>query len=423
MFFTLEDPRAKIQGSRDPLGVQPVWSGFGRHLVTNLTTVSDSVRGFAVLLLGRYFAERLIGDGTAGEHEALPIFVRTEQVCAYARHVVNSAKDILGIEKVKRFLDGGGTVHIEDGPRGWILTDQKSYGVWGLFTVPARNSGLVESGPVGLTVHAREFVESEYLPHLNPVFDALCRLIRENSSTKATNADPVMQALAAALPNKLSANERAFYGRYLRDAKAASGKNGGGLQPALACLLAKRTDLAKAVSRHDIVALAKASNATCPELERRLRRVARLEALLVPAALIFDFALTRHGQTPGSVATELRAQWEPGVPNLTSTIGELLREITEHTSSDLAGHASTVDQALREAAYGDAVLGVLQWNRTVMARRNAAPWVAVVDGRLDVRYRGTESRLPNSDQLAQAWHNSYFLTSLKRITEQTTEAD
>jgi hypothetical protein len=65
MFLTLEDPRAKIQGSRDPLGAQPVWSGFGRKLVSNLTTVSNSVRGFTVLLLGHYFGERLIEEGKA----------------------------------------------------------------------------------------------------------------------------------------------------------------------------------------------------------------------------------------------------------------------------------------------------------------------------------------------------------------------
>lgn len=126
MFFTLEDPRAKIQGSRDPLGVQPAWSGFGRHLVTNLTTVSDSVRGFAVLLLGRYFAERLIGDGTTGEQEALPVFLRTERLCAYARHVANAADDIRGIERVKKFVKEGPSIRIENGPAGWTLTDQKA---------------------------------------------------------------------------------------------------------------------------------------------------------------------------------------------------------------------------------------------------------------------------------------------------------
>ena len=37
MFLTLEDPRAKVQGSRDPLGTQPAWYWFGRRLVGNLT--------------------------------------------------------------------------------------------------------------------------------------------------------------------------------------------------------------------------------------------------------------------------------------------------------------------------------------------------------------------------------------------------
>jgi hypothetical protein len=59
-FLTLEDPNAKIKGSRDPLGIVPIWSSFGRYLVTNLTTPSNSLRGFTTLLLGRYFCERVI---------------------------------------------------------------------------------------------------------------------------------------------------------------------------------------------------------------------------------------------------------------------------------------------------------------------------------------------------------------------------
>ena len=59
-FLTLEDPNAKIKGSRDPLAAQPIWAAFGRHVVTNLTTQSTSVRGFTTLLLGRYFAAELL---------------------------------------------------------------------------------------------------------------------------------------------------------------------------------------------------------------------------------------------------------------------------------------------------------------------------------------------------------------------------
>ena len=69
MFITLEDPRAKVQGSRDPLGVLPIWYWFGRRIVGNLTTVSNSVRGFTTVLLARFYTERLIEDGRASEAE------------------------------------------------------------------------------------------------------------------------------------------------------------------------------------------------------------------------------------------------------------------------------------------------------------------------------------------------------------------
>src|SRR5262245_40595425 len=104
MFITLEDPRAKIKGSRDPLGVQPVWALFGRHLVSNLTTVTSSVREFSVLLLGRYFGETLLESGLAEEENAVPIFLRVEQVAAYGRHVINGVDDVRGITRVRRFL-------------------------------------------------------------------------------------------------------------------------------------------------------------------------------------------------------------------------------------------------------------------------------------------------------------------------------
>ena len=110
MSLTLEDPRAKVQGSRDPLGVQPIWSRFGRHAVANLTAVTTSDRGFTVFLLGRYFAQRLIEEGAAREHEALPMFLRMEQLCAYARHVGHGVEqDIRGIDRVRRFLAESGS--------------------------------------------------------------------------------------------------------------------------------------------------------------------------------------------------------------------------------------------------------------------------------------------------------------------------
>ena len=142
-----------MKGSRDPLGGQPIWSAFGRHVVTNLTTQSTSVRGFTVLLLGRYFAADLLDRGMAAREDALNIFLRMEQIGAYVRYVAHGVEgEIRGIERVKRFVDEQrGKVVIAADRRGMILSDQKVYGLWGLYSVPARTSGLIPDGALDVT--------------------------------------------------------------------------------------------------------------------------------------------------------------------------------------------------------------------------------------------------------------------------------
>src|ERR1044072_4136812 len=74
-FLTDLDSRAAVKGSRDPLGIQQIWTRMGRHVVGNLTTVSNSVRDFTTLLLGYYFAERIAdgqGPGTAQQGLRVP---------------------------------------------------------------------------------------------------------------------------------------------------------------------------------------------------------------------------------------------------------------------------------------------------------------------------------------------------------------
>ena len=161
MFLTLEDPNAKIKGSRDPLGIQPIWVAFGRYVVANLTMQTNSTRGFTILLLGRYLTERLIEESRLGSESALDAFLRFEQIGAYVREVAHHAGgDIRGIERVRSRLEKyGRRVPISASPDGLILGDQKVNGLWGLFSVSARASHLVLDKPVGLTPEAREFID------------------------------------------------------------------------------------------------------------------------------------------------------------------------------------------------------------------------------------------------------------------------
>jgi len=163
-FLTDIDSRAAIKGSRDPLGVQPIWTRMGRHVVGNLTTVSTSVRDFTVLLLGYWFAERVAGFG--GGDGDLAVFLKWEQLAAYSRWLINGDHSFRGTERTGKNLQEGRKVRLGADPASQILSNQKTYGLWGLYTVPARSSGFLEGNPTRLTAAGRHLVESVYLPLL-----------------------------------------------------------------------------------------------------------------------------------------------------------------------------------------------------------------------------------------------------------------
>lgn len=424
MFLTLEDPRAKVQGSRDPLGVQPIWAAAGRTLVTNLTTVTTSVRGFTTLLLGRYAAQRLAEDGTCREQDALAIFLRMEQVCAYVRHAGYGVKEgIRGIERVMKSLsENGRAVPIQDAPKGWILSDQKTYGLWGLFSVSARTSGLIPDGPIGVTPLARQFIEDTYWSQLKSVEKSLLKLLAAGGTLNTSLKDRIFQALAKALPEKLTSRERDFYGKALLEASHAELGGVAKRQSRLSVIMRKETDLDKPIGRATVLALAKAARRTDEELARRLLKAARMEATLAPAETFFEHLQMCNGQSPKSVADALATQWGSAVPNLDRDgFAELRPEIETVVGTEIAGVIERCDTALGSGRYEAAIEALLDWNRLVMAARKAPPWLREQSGRIDVRYRSAGRILPTAKDLPDLWRNSYFLDALKEITRELAE--
>lgn len=417
MFLTLEDPNARIHGSRDPLGVQPVWSAFGRKVVTNLTTVTTSIRGFTVLLLGRLCAEKMIAKGTAGEQDALSIFLKVEQICSYARHITHEVdSDIRGIERVQRFYkEHKPNVPIYDDARGMILSDQKVYGLWGLYSVSARVSGIIADGPVGLTDFAREFAERNYWPTLQTAENKLFKLLKEGGFLRTHNNDSVFGSISDLLPPTLTAAEAEFYAQSLRDAVHVKDLPAAKRQPFFADLLKEHADLDQPTRRAEIQSLAAAARRSEDAIAQGLEKILRLEALFAPAEALFDYLQTQGGQGPADVATHIRDHWGGSVPNLATPLEDILPEIKEVVGSDLGGVMLRCDQALGAGAYEDAIDALLEWNKLVMAGRKAAPWVQMTSGKLDVRYRGQERGLPGGDDLPELWKNPYFIDALKSI--------
>lgn len=417
-FLTLEDPNAKIKGSRDPLGVQPLWITFGRQVVGNLTTQSTSVRGFTILLLARYFAADLVDRGMATKEEALDIFLKMEQVGAYARYAAHGADDIRGIERVKRYFDEyRRRVPIHADRRGMILSDQKVYGLWGLYSVPARTSGLIPDGPLDVEPDSRRLIETRYLPHLNGATAPLRRLLAKGGTLEARERDPIFHAMTRILSPRFDAVELDFYRRTLRDGLDVVGMPAG-RQEHVRKLLEAHTKLDEPAGRNDVLRLARAAGQRDDALAARLLRIAALEALLAPADALFQHLLMQHGRPVAQVATEVLDRWKR-VPHLDeATWQEILPEVRETAGVALATRMTQCYRALRTGKMLDAIVALVDWNEVVMRSRGGAPWIIINAGQFDVRYRGSERLLPERDELSALWTNPYFIDSLKNVTRQ-----
>lgn len=208
-FLTDLDSRAAVKGSRDPLGIQQIWTRLGRHVVGNLTTVSNSLRDFTTLLLGYYFAARLadeLGPGTE-----LATFLKWEQLAAYARATANEDWAFRGTERVRKNLSESPPVTLSDDSAAQILGNQRIYDLWGLYSMPGRASGLIDGEQPRLTPPAVEFVESLYLPILEEGAGKDARRIQDALRGRMARIDvkgsdaPMIKAVGTVLRQRLTA--------------------------------------------------------------------------------------------------------------------------------------------------------------------------------------------------------------------------
>ncbi len=430
MFLTDLDSRAAVKGSRDPLGLVPVWGHFGRHVVGNLTTVSGSVRGFTTTLLGYYFA-REVQEREAGKGEsALALFLKFEQLAGYSRQSVAKDGDFRGVERVKRALDGGGAVRVSADGADQILSNQKVYGLWGLYSGPARASGLLEREETVLTAAAREFVVQEYVSALGKagfrdgreIVDLL-RQPRVEFHVAGKHA-----ALAAAIAGlhrpRFTAREREFYRQYLVEGGPTAATSG--LQRQLAELMGELPS-GEEFGRRSLRAMVKMAASRGDAggaLGNRLRRIDQLESVLVPADAAFAYAMGRGDGKVADVAGELRKAWGPLASVDADALDSLQGEIGEGFHEAAAGARwLRLGQALATGDYEKVIALLVEQNGFVMqARGGSRPWLSITKGKLDVRFRDAGRDLPEKKVLAGAWVNNYFLNPLRQVVVALGEA-
>lgn len=418
-FLTELDGRAEVKGSRDPLGLVPVWARLGREVVGNLTTVTGAVRGFTTLLVGLELADLLLEQYRDEAPSRLDTFLKFEQVAGYARVKHQSDKDVRGYRRVSRRLSEDRRIRISAEPADQILSSQKTYGLWGLFSVPARSSGLLEAGQQRLTAAARDFVHRHYVPMLGNgrgVKSVLEMFRRESFDLQGDGRDAaLLESIARMHSRRLRAEERDFYRDHLAWGGPADPTHG--RQRALADLLGGIEqpefgfDEFRAVQRR----ARKNESLSVP-----LEKIGRLERLIAPSALLFGFLQDRDKQTVAAIAQQIGDTWKrplrldlPGLRELQPQIAEALQS---HPESELwMGLA----QALADGQYPRVIDLLVAINTAVMQRRHeAAAWVVIEGGRLRVRLTDERAELTSVEDAENRWRSTYFINSLWKVARE-----
>jgi hypothetical protein len=430
-FFTAADTeRLNIRGSRDPLGLVPIWGDFGRKVVENLTTASNSARGFTTMLLGLHFAERVSEGETDREEKRLAAFLKFEQLAGFARVVRNDDGGMRGITQIrKRLADGEGRrIRIGASPDLQILGNQKTYGIWGLFMMPAIDSGLVVPKDLVLTPVARELLEREYLPafriggrdEADTVESVLARPsceVQPNGTHRA-----MFEALGKVLHPSFRAKEQQFYHYHLVLGGDAAAKRG--WQPRVADLIETRLPPRKAFNHESIDTLISATSRASDdaELHEHLKAIRDLEAFLVAAANLFGFLQHRDRAVLAKVVGELRDVWGRNLREIDAEAIEGVRGDLARILDDDGAGQRLVDlaHALNAGRYDDAIDLVLGHNQFVMHSRNGSqPWIRRNGAKLEVRYRDdSQKRILTRQEIANAWQSTFYIDPLKLVSDQ-----
>lgn len=408
-FLTQIDPNARIKGSRDPLGVQAIWTALGRRVVSNLTTVSTSVRDFTATMLGYALVERL---ENSAESE-VELFLRWEQWAAYSRafHFQKEAA-LRGIERVRERLEESTRVTISAARQHQILSNQKTYGLWGLYSMPARDSGLIEMQTARLTPEARALVEAEYWPKVRKIADFLPK----QKCPVDLQSERLVKTIATLLGPRFTTTEREFYTRHLLHRTPQQTE---AVRTMPAELRQRRPALSPVLLR-DWQRRAEPSD---PALAADLEHIRVAESVLAPAVWLFSWLLGQEKRTLDAVVKDVRDQWGTAFERLELETFRGLGGCISQAAGRREGsdaHWMTVAASLHAADYTAAVRALLDLSADVMQHRGGARWISLENDSLRVHAQEKPARLLEREELPQLWTHSYFLDSLAIVTETLT---
>jgi hypothetical protein len=437
-FLTDLDPEIAVKGSMDPLGFMPLWSRYGRRVVNNLSLVASSARGFTTLMLGYHFARRAIDERELPDARFIDAFLTFEQLAAYSR-VATTPEDaptigrIIGLRRVRNRLRENTRVPIGPTRDAQIMSNQKAYGLWALFSAPAELSGIVDRRAMKLTDDVDRFVTQTVYPRLQKagfrdgreVLNLLAPSLTPKTFDPAGRHRELARVLADLHSPTFRAEERDFY---LERFACGGPSDPDGLQHALWELVRDHND-AKAqwpdrFAMTELVALIDAADRSGhPELADRLQQILRFEHVIGPAASLFGYLQVRgDDRTVAEVSKDLSAAWGTGLAHVDpDAVARHLEPVEELHGEDGRRRFEQLAAALRDGEWPIVLDLVLAQNADVAERRGGGRWIVLEGDRFAVRYRQEGGELPTRPR--ELLVHPYYLTSMKSLGGQVLGRD
>ena len=198
-FLSALDPNYRIKGSRDPLGFQSLWSAAGHRAVKHLSTVSSNLRDFMILCYGIHFY------GERDPKGFIPFFLKLEQLFAYARHIHNHETSFNGTEFVnKKVTDSQFHISLRD----TILSNQRTYGIYGKYIRPLRDMGITTDSAFRKTME-----EALEKTHRDSVIKFVNRVLVENGQRLTVNKEDLIPF--SELLKTITSEEKKLFREYI----------------------------------------------------------------------------------------------------------------------------------------------------------------------------------------------------------------
>jgi hypothetical protein len=403
-FFTLLDDSLRPRGSRDALGIEHLWSGVGRKLVGNLTTVTTHLDNFILALVGFH----LCAGEKSGQAD-WENFERFEQLTARAR-VRCDLPGVIGIRRIRSSADF--PVRLGSGREAHILDNPRQGGLWGLYSSALASAGLSDGArrptDTGMQI-VQQFLDAAPGDAWRLALDRRRTLIDEADMagveawvSALVSSAPARKALADCLLSGSSAHQ-SWHGEVFVQARD---------------FMESRNDAPTA--RSFLRWLTNESTL----LRDFAGRVLWFDEALALSAVTFNWLLGCHGRSVEEIESQLAllAKWPFREPVMPQFAGEIRDDEWRQRANGLFAFCS----AMARGEWHVATELLFEHHARVARKRGGAPWCYWEDGRIKVVMNITPGVLPAAEELVgerfSAWMDAhthgFFLRSFLDILDQ-----